>query len=60
MIRMDRVEVAVIGAGPSGLCAALAAGQAGAQVTLIDAYGRPMAHILNRMSLAVRACFPLV
>jgi len=37
----DQVEVAVVGAGPGGLSAALAAAQAGAQVTLIDGYGRP-------------------
>ncbi len=35
------VEVAVIGAGPGGLRAALAAARAGAQVTLIDGYGGP-------------------
>ncbi len=32
----EQVEIAVVGAGPGGLCAALAAAQAGAQVALID------------------------
>lgn len=35
------VEVAVIGAGPGGLSAALAASRTGAQVTLFDSYARP-------------------
>ena len=37
----DRVEVAVVGAGPAGLSAALAAARAGAQVMLIDSSGPP-------------------
>lgn len=37
----DRVEVVVVGAGPGGLRAALAAARAGAQVTLVDSSGRP-------------------
>jgi NADPH-dependent 2,4-dienoyl-CoA reductase/sulfur reductase-like enzyme len=36
-----RTEVVVVGAGPAGLSAALAAAQAGAQVTLIDNYRQP-------------------
>lgn len=32
----EQVEIAVVGAGPGGLCAALAAAQTGAQVALID------------------------
>lgn len=36
-----QTEVAVVGAGPAGLSAALAAAQAGVQVTLIDNYRRP-------------------
>jgi D-hydroxyproline dehydrogenase subunit alpha len=35
------VEVAVVGGGPGGLSAALAAARAGAQVTLLDGYTRP-------------------
>jgi NADPH-dependent 2,4-dienoyl-CoA reductase/sulfur reductase-like enzyme len=37
----EQVEISVVGAGPGGLTAALAAAEAGAQVTLIDAYQRP-------------------
>lgn len=37
----EQVEVAVVGAGPAGLSAALAAARAGAQVTLIDGALRP-------------------
>ena len=36
-----RTEVAVVGAGPAGLSAALAAAQAGVQVTLVDNYRQP-------------------
>lgn len=38
---MRRVEVAVVGAGPAGLSAALEAARAGAEVVLIDQYLRP-------------------
>lgn len=37
----EHTDVAVVGAGPAGLHAALAAAHAGAQVTLIDGYPRP-------------------
>ncbi len=37
----EQVEIAVVGAGPGGLCAALAAAQAGAQVALIDNNRQP-------------------
>ena len=37
---MKPAQIAVIGGGPGGLMASLAAAQAGAQVTLIDAYSR--------------------
>ncbi len=37
----NTVDVAVIGAGPAGLEAALVAAEAGARVALIDAYPRP-------------------
>ncbi len=37
----NQTEVAVVGAGPAGLSAALAAAQAGVQVTLIDSYRQP-------------------
>jgi D-hydroxyproline dehydrogenase subunit alpha len=38
---MIKSELAVIGAGPAGLAAALTAAQAGVQVTLIDEYPKP-------------------
>ena len=38
---MTKTELAVIGAGPAGLTAALTAAQAGVQVTLIDEYPKP-------------------
>ncbi len=41
MVTTEQVEIAVVGAGPGGLSAALAAARAGARVTLIDGYGRP-------------------
>ena len=36
-----QAEIVVVGAGPAGLNAALAAAQAGARVTVIDGYARP-------------------
>jgi NADPH-dependent 2,4-dienoyl-CoA reductase/sulfur reductase-like enzyme len=38
---MEESEIIVIGGGPAGLSAALAAARAGVQVTLIDAYAHP-------------------
>ena len=38
---MPTTDLAVIGAGPAGLAAAITAARAGAQVTLIDEYPRP-------------------
>lgn len=38
---MERVDVAVVGAGPAGLQAALAAAQAGAEVVLIESRPQP-------------------
>jgi sarcosine oxidase subunit alpha len=35
---MREAQIAVVGGGPGGLTAALAAAKAGAQVTLIDGY----------------------
>ncbi len=35
------LEIVVVGAGPAGLSAALAAAEAGAQVTVLDGYARP-------------------
>jgi D-hydroxyproline dehydrogenase subunit alpha len=41
-------DVAVVGAGPAGLAAAVAARRAGADVALIDAYGTPGGQIWRR------------
>jgi D-hydroxyproline dehydrogenase subunit alpha len=38
---MQAAELVIVGAGPAGLSAALEAAEAGARVTLIDAYPRP-------------------
>ena len=38
---MATTDLAVVGAGPAGLAAAIAAAQAGARVTLVDEYARP-------------------
>lgn len=38
---VEQVELLVIGGGPAGLSASLAAVQSGAQVTLVDAYPQP-------------------
>ena len=49
--RYDRVyahcDVAVIGAGPAGLAAALAAGESGARVVLVDAQNEPGGSLLG-------------
>ena len=42
-------EVAIVGAGPAGLSAAVAASEAGCQVTLIDAYARPAHGMRNEV-----------
>lgn len=42
-------EVAIVGAGPAGLSAAVAASAAGCQVTLIDAYARPGGQYYKQM-----------
>ena len=38
---MNQVEIAVIGAGPAGVSAAVSAAEAGAKVVLIEEYARP-------------------
>jgi NADPH-dependent 2,4-dienoyl-CoA reductase/sulfur reductase-like enzyme len=42
-------EVAIVGAGPAGLSAAVAASEAGCRVTLIDAYARPGGQYFKQM-----------
>lgn len=53
MIR-DQVELAVVGAGPAGLEAALAAAEAGVSVLLIDGYARPGGQYLKQLPAAFR------
>lgn len=47
---MHRTDVAVVGAGPGGMAAALAAADAGAQVTLLDEYSRSGGQYFKRAS----------
>jgi len=53
---MAEIELAVIGAGPAGLAAALAAAEAGARVTLLDEYPTAGGQILVR---SAPSSFPL-
>ena len=43
-----RTDIAVVGAGPAGMAAALAAAEAGAQVVLLDEYSRPGGQFFKR------------
>ena len=43
-----QVDVAVVGGGPAGMAAAVAARQAGASVVLIDEYAAPGGQIWRR------------
>ena len=38
---VDRVELAVVGAGPAGIAAAVTAAEAGVETVLVDAQPRP-------------------
>lgn len=38
---VTKCEIAIVGAGPAGLCAALAAAEAGARVVVVDEYLKP-------------------
>ncbi len=42
-------EVAIVGAGPAGLSAAVAASEVGCQVTIVDAYARPGGQYYKQM-----------
>ncbi len=54
----EQVEVAIVGAGPGGLCAALAAAKAGAQVTLIDSNQSPGGQYLKEAAAEFRVRHP--
>lgn len=51
---MLETDVAVVGAGPAGLSAAIAAAESGARVTLIDEYPRPGGQFLKQLPSAYR------
>jgi NADPH-dependent 2,4-dienoyl-CoA reductase/sulfur reductase-like enzyme len=55
----DQVEIAVVGAGPGGLSAALAAAQAGAQVGLIDDYSQPGGQYFRQAATELRVGRPM-
>ena len=55
----EQVEIAVVGAGPGGLCAALAGAQAGAQVTLVDGYVRPGGQYFRQPASEIRVRQPM-
>jgi NADPH-dependent 2,4-dienoyl-CoA reductase/sulfur reductase-like enzyme len=56
---IEQTEIAVVGAGPGGLSAALAAAQAGAQVTLIDGYSRPGGQYFRQAAAGLRVREPM-
>ncbi|MEO8287818.1 MAG: NAD(P)/FAD-dependent oxidoreductase [Chloroflexota bacterium] len=51
-------EVAVIGAGPAGMWAAITAARSGCHVTLIDAYARPGGQYYKQMPRQFKASAP--
>ena len=51
---MRQTEVAVVGAGPAGIAAALGASRAGARVTIVDEYPRTGGQIYRQPPQAVR------
>lgn len=55
---MTRVGMVVLGAGPAGIAAALAAGRAGVPVLVIDAAERPGGQLHRREPSAFRAAEP--
>ena len=46
---MHETEIAIVGAGPAGLAAAIEAAQAGAQVTLVDENTRPGGQLFQQI-----------
>ena len=55
---MKQTEVAVLGAGPAGLAAGLAASRAGARVTIVDEYSQPGGQIYRQPPDAFRVRRP--
>ncbi len=55
---MTQTEIAIVGAGPAGLSAALAAAEAGAQVTVIDACRQPGGQYFRQPNAGIRAEAP--
>jgi thioredoxin reductase len=53
-----QTEIAVLGAGPAGIAAALAASEAGAAVTIVDEYPRPGGQIYRQPPEAFRVRRP--
>jgi NADPH-dependent 2,4-dienoyl-CoA reductase/sulfur reductase-like enzyme len=51
-VAVERPDVLVIGAGPGGLAAAIAAREAGAKVTVIDERSRPGGQYFKQLSVA--------
>ncbi|OQY35783.1 MAG: hypothetical protein B6243_04480 [Anaerolineaceae bacterium 4572_5.2] len=56
--KMIQTEIAIVGAGPAGLSAALAAAEAGAQVTVIDACRQPGGQYFRQPNAGIRAEAP--
>ncbi len=52
---MEHVELVVIGAGPAGIHAALAAAESGARVVLVDGYSQPGGQYFRQLPAAFRA-----
>ncbi len=54
-MRVQRPDVLIVGAGPGGLSAAIAARQAGAQVTLLDERAQPGGQYYKQLSVRLDA-----
>lgn len=57
---MRQTEVAVVGAGPAGIAAGLAASRAGARVTIVDEYSQPGGQIYRQPPETIRVRRPEV